>query len=71
MPSLVCTTRLSRLSPFSSFIPVTQQSLLVSLKKVAQDPHDEVFKVSVISNDRAEGIVREISGQDCMKMTKY
>jgi len=25
----------------------------------------------VISNDRAERIVREISGQDCMEMTKY
>ena len=43
----------------------------MSLKEIAQDPHDKLFKVSVISNDRAEGIVREISGQECMKMTKY
>ena len=43
----------------------------MSLKEVAQDSHDELFKVSVISNDRAEGIVREISGQDCMEITKY
>lgn len=50
---------------------VTQYSLLVSLKEVVQDSHDEVFKISVISNDRAEGIVGEISGQDYMQMTKY
>ena len=50
---------------------VKQQSLLVSLKEVVQDPYDKVFKVSVISNDRAERIVRKISGQDCMEMTKY